>query len=268
MEALKGTAEVAITLDAPKPGKQQQRRLKKKAEKKAAREAENGTAAAAEQEPVEVEEAESGAIEKAKQTGKLPPVKTKKLDLAIRKMVWLGTKSGSEGVLVISGVGSSTLLVYQAKALLPDADGALLAQEKTQLLRFDHPILDITASEGSPLLWIALDCASGSAAESQSVLCYSLSSQDGQLHPLSDQAGVEALNSTCSAEVSEQQPYPKTEALYPEIAMFSKDPAESRAAEGGEGGEEAEEAVEEEEMEEVRAEEERERAEKKVKVDT
>lgn len=168
----------------------------------------------------------------------VPKIKMKKLDLAIRKMLFLSSPSGNQddGLLVLSSVGSNALLAYPTASLLPSRSGP--AQH--QLLKLDHPILDITASITSSHLFVSLDTSIASSSSSSSssrtsaaIQSFALSSS-GQLEPASHPA-VQTLLEQCSAQVTENDPYPNTLALYPDISLLSKDPSDmgATAAEGG-----------------------------------
>ena len=134
---------------------------------------------------------------------------------------------------------SSALLAYRTSELLiPTSSGGTIP--KPQLLKLDFPILDITAIPSKRHLWVSLDVSTGEG--DKAFRCYEASG-DGIVRTgfsyltvstidttpqlvSSNHATLSSLNGECSRMVTEFEAYPNTAALYPEISLLSKDPAE------------------------------------------
>lgn len=298
LEALKGTAEITLSVPPMMQGKRIRRKLGRlERERQAGREksgsqapasaptngeameattgagvgteaeAEAGADAGAEAgAEAEVREATPGAA--APEVGAGQPqettldklvalgvkLKTRKLDLAIRKMTFVSGPSGEakDGVLVFSSVGSDALLAYPTAAL--HLDGTSGTPENPQLIKLHHPVLDITSNATTPYLFVSLDIATTSSAEESSgsteesassstisaIRCYALAKDgSGRLEPVDDHPALAVLNAECSIPVNEAEPYPDHNSLYPEIGLLSKDPSGPGSSNGQ--GEEQEE---------------------------
>lgn len=228
LNLLKGTAEVQVEIAPPAIGRRMKRK-QNKARAKRVKSSEDGFMAPEEgdenKEPESEEDAEEAEAVRIK--GK---TKTKKLDLAITKMAFLAGPSGraEDGVLVLSSVGSSALLTFSAASLTTSGRSAL----QPQLIKFQHPVLHFATRPDSTTMFVSLDVnlPADALERAKPVQAVALSS-DGRVEIVSHPA-LETLNVECSKEVTETEPYPSLLALYPDMALLSKDPAET-------GGEEA-----------------------------
>jgi hypothetical protein len=225
LEHLKGTAEVQVEIAPPVPGKRTKRRQNKAAKRAKNEQANQGGAPT-----VDVEEDDGVAEEEeADLTAELEKAwkaktKTKKLDLAITKMAFVAGPSGraEDGLLVLSSVGSSALLAFPTKSVIELGKAA----PQSQLVKLQHPILDFAANESAPLVLVSLDVTMPADATEKGNAIQALSvNAEGQLQASSHSA-LEVLNAQCSKEVSDGEPYPSLLALYPDMALLSKDPSE------------------------------------------
>ena len=229
LDQLKGTAEVQVEIVAPAPGKRTKRKYNKaRANKRAKAEAEArsepaGGAQEGEEE-AEAEPAEEVDVEEELEAKCRGKTKTKKLDLAITRMEFVAGPSGKadDGMLILSSVGSSALLAFPTKSLVEQQSSPV----QGQLVKLHHPILNFTANTASNLVYVSLDVTMPADATDRSTAIQALSVIEKGLEPVAQQAALQSLNQKCSMEVSEEQPYPSLLALYPDMALLSKDPNE------------------------------------------
>jgi len=173
-----------------------------------------------------------------------PTLKTKKLDIAIRKMVFVGCEaaggSSGNGVLVLLSVSSSALLVYPVSALMEAPVDP--ASRPHQLITFSRPVLDMVGAADGQGLWVSLDLSAEAKADAsieaavRAIHCFKLSS-DNKLER-AEHASVPTLNDECSEVATEESPFPGSTALYPDVALLSKDSVE-RGGDGAGAGDES-----------------------------
>lgn len=158
-----GTAEIAVEVPATTPGRRARKSVRKtKAVRKAL---ENGQTEKDGAELSEEEETEEAHAPEASKPANFVP-KIKKLDLGITQMVTLGATQGQDGArVVVSSVGSSALLSWNAKSLLDTS-----VETPSHFLDFGVPILSITAHSQSGTLWVSLDVSSKLEKRSVEVL--------------------------------------------------------------------------------------------------
>ena len=134
-------------------------------------------------------------------------------------------------------VRSDTLLAYPTAGL--HVDGTSRTPESPQLIKLHYPVLDITSNATAPHLFVSLDVATTSSAEASAsteanaslsatsaIRCFALARDgSGRLESVDDHPALAALNAECSIPVTEAEPYPDHNSLYPEIGLLSKDPS-------------------------------------------
>ena len=134
-------------------------------------------------------------------------------------------------------IRSDTLLAYPTASL--NVDGTSRATEEPQVIKLHHPVLDITSNATVQHLFVSLDIATTPSAEpsapteekassstTPAVRCFALAMDgSGRLEPVDNHPALASLNTECSIPVTDAEPYPDHNSLYPEIGLLSKDPS-------------------------------------------
>lgn len=231
-----GTAEIKIELSVTAPGRRARKSVRKtKSDRKAATAGaqENGQTGQDENDQSdEGENDEVEANEPVRPANFVP--KIRKLDLGITQMVALGAEK-EQGIchIVVSSVGSSALLAWSAHALQDTS-----SQPPHLFFDFGSPVLSITANPRSHILWVSLDVSN--APERTAVQALHVSKE--QLQPL-EHSALTVLREECTAAVTQNDPYPGVQALFPDTALLSKEPSDRRAQALAEDGEDFEQEL-------------------------